>query len=97
MSIDKRMIDRDPFSNGTEYDSWTCINCDRCVKASVMKPDGSYTMMRCAVQRDIFARMYSDCSISQRSYDACQMRDCPYRMTERKKRTKKIQGPTLFD
>ena len=91
------MIDKDPFSNATEFDSWMTLNCDRCVKASVMKPDGSYTMVRCAVQRDIFARMCSDRPISERSYDACQKRDCPYRVTERKPRIKKIQGPTLFD
>ena len=91
------MIDRDPFSNGTEFDSWTSRNCDRCIKASVMKADGSYTKVRCAVQRDIFARMYSDRPISQRSYDACQKLMCPYSVTVRKPRIKKIEGPTLFE
>ena len=73
------------------------IHKDRCIKASVMKPDGSYTMVRCAVQRDIFARMYSDRPISQRSYDACQKLMCPYSVAVRKPRIKKIQGPTLFE
>lgn len=87
-----KKIDRDPFSNGTEYAMWEDENCCVCIKDSHLKEDGkTYTKIRCAVQRDIFMRMMSSEPIAQRSYDACQQRICPYRKTEWPKRKKKVK------
>lgn len=84
-----KKIDRDPFSNGTEFMEWEGNNCDQCVKSSrYIEKENRYTPIRCAVQRDIILRMMSPEPISQRSYDACQKWDCPYRKTERKRKAR---------
>lgn len=78
-----------PFSNGTEFMVWEELNCDQCVKASRYNEEKQdYTKIRCAVQRDIFNSMGGE-AISQRSYDACQQKDCPYKKTEWPKRKAK--------
>ena len=77
-------IDRDPFSSGTEYEVWEARNCDRCVKASFFdERKNRYTKVRCAIQRDIFARMMNNDPIPIRSYRACQVDNCPYLKLER--------------
>ncbi len=96
-----KKISQDPFSNGTEFMNWESNNCDRCVKASrYIEKEDRYTPVRCAVQRDIFIRMGSSEPISQRSYDACQQWNCPYRKTERKRRNRRKPSvrnlPKLF-
>lgn len=100
-----KMIDRDPFTSGTEYDMWEARNCNRCWKSSHIKrgsdpnfPD--WTPITCAIQRDIFTRMVTDEQpISQRSYDICQMLDCPLRQETRprKKYEKNKHEPKLFE
>jgi len=81
-----KKVDRDPFSNGESFRRWDANNCDRCVKASrYIEKDDRYTVVRCAVQRDILQRMISPEPISQRSYDACQQWNCPYRQEKRKR------------
>lgn len=59
------MIDRDPFSNGSEYDWWESHNCARCKRVS------------CAIKNDIETRMVCDDPIRLSSYDACQQSKCP--------------------
>lgn len=95
-------VDKDPFSNGTEYMLWEERNCDRCYKSSHIKsksdPDyPDYTPFICAIQRDIFTRMVTDKTpISQRTIDICQKADCPYRREVRPKYEKYKNEPKLF-
>lgn len=95
-------VNIDPFSNGTEFDVWYERNCERCVKASRYKGENiygedEYTKCRCAIQRDIFTRMYSYEPISQRAIDVCRMLDCPYRQEHYKKYEKHKREPKLFE
>jgi len=93
-----KKVDRDPFSNGTEHMRWEELNCDRCWKSSRLKDnEKEYTKVKCAIQRDIFTRMYSNEPISQRTIDVCRMRDCPYRQEHRPKYEKHKNEPRLFE
>lgn len=101
-----KMVDRDPFSNGTEYMIWEERNCDNCWKASRYKGESiagaEYTKCRCAIQRDIFTRMVTDKQpIAQRTIDICRTGKCPYRQERQKKydRHKKTVAtiPNLFE
>lgn len=98
-----KMIDKDPFSSGTEFMMWEARNCDRCWKSSHIKrgsdPDNpDYTPIICAIQRDIFTRMITDKQpISRRSYDICRKSDCPYRRKDRPKYEKHSKEPKLFE
>ena len=97
-----KKVNQDPFSNGTEFMDWDERNCQQCIKGSRMKkysdPDyPDYTPLRCAIQRDIFVRMVSDKQpISQRSYDACQNADCPYRKEKWPKKARYTQKEKLL-
>lgn len=91
-------VNRDPFSNGTDFDYWNERNCERCIKASRCKKetkDGQeYTNCRCSIQRDIFIRMMCNEPISQRTIDVCNMNDCPYRKEHypaQKRKPKKVE------
>lgn len=97
-------VNIDPFSNGTEFDIWNERNCERCVKASRYKGETiageEYTKGRCAIQRDIFTRMYSNEPISQRTINICRMSDCPYRQEhypKKRKSDKYKNEPKLFE
>jgi len=95
-----KLIDRDPFSNGTEYMRWEELNCDHCWKSSRLKDnEKEYTKVKCAVQRDIFTRMMSNQPISQRTIDICSHADCPYRQEQRptKRYEKHKNEPKLFE
>lgn len=89
------------FSNGTAFDCWLSRNCDRCIKASkYSERTDEYTKFRCAVQRELLEAYIDDGRASQRTYDICQNRDCPYIQTERKvyaKRPKTDNHPNLFE
>ena len=99
-----KKVNRYPFSNGTEHDMWEERNCERCVKASRYKGEDiggeEYTKCRCAIQRDISTRMFSNEPISQRTIDVCKMSDCPYRKEHylpKRKSDKYKNEPRLFD
>lgn len=93
-----KKVNQDPFSNGTSFDIWNARNCERCIKDSHLTKDQmGYTKVKCAIQRDIFTRMYSYEPIAQRTIDICKMQDCPYRKTEWPKRKRKIIEPNLFE
>lgn len=93
-----KKVDKDPFSNGTEHMRWEERNCNRCWKSSRLKDnEKEYTKVKCAIQRDIFTRMYSNEPISQRTIDVCRMRDCPYRKENRPKYEKHKNEPKLFE
>lgn len=99
-----KKVNRDPFSNGTEYMIWEARNCDRCWKSSRLKKEGDtanedeYTKIVCAIQRDIFTRMGCDEPISQRTIDICRMADCPLRQEKRPRRKydRNKNEPKLF-
>lgn len=94
-------VNKDPFSNGTEFELWNERNCERCVKSSRYTRKQEYTKCRCAIQRDIITRMGCNEPISQRTIDVCRMEDCPYRKehySEHKHKRKQIEGMKyLFD
>ncbi len=100
-----KKVNQDPFSNGTEFMMFEERNCDRCWKSSRLKNDSVnlktgeavYTKIICAIQRDIFTRMYSNEPIAQRTIDICRSFTCPYRQERRKKYEKDKNQPKLFD
>ena len=96
-----KLANQDPFSSGAEFDFWFARNCEQCIKDSHLNKDQTgYTKIKCAVQRDIFTRMYSKEPIAQRTIDICRKQDCPYRKTEwpkRKKIDKYKNEPKLFE
>ena len=95
-----KLVDEDPFSNGTEHMRWEELNCDHCWKSSRLKDnEKEYTKVKCAIQRDIFTRMMSNQPISQRTIDICSHADCPYRQEQRstKRYEKHKNEPKLFE
>lgn len=90
-----KKVDLDPFCNGTMYMYWTQRNCERCVKHVVRCVD-----YRCAIQRDIETRMFSNEPIAQRVIDICRLDDCPFRKEHytyrKRKRDKAIGVLSLF-
>lgn len=101
----KKKVNKDPFSNGTEYMRFEERCCDKCVKHSRLKKEGDtmyedeYTKIVCSIERDIFIRMGSDEPINQRTVDVCydfvmHGKLCPYMKTERKKYIKKDKQQT---
>lgn len=98
-----KKIDKDPFSNGTEFMLWNEHNCDRCVKAShYNEKKDEYTKYRCAIQRDIDTRAYSNEPISERTITICDNFtlwgvSCPYLHTESKKYMKKEKNQITLE
>lgn len=96
-----KKANKDPFSNGTEYDMFEYHCCSKCIKASKPKGDYTYTNCdennmpnRCSIQRDIITRMACDKPINERTVQVCHDfimhgTPCPYMRNERKKYTKK--------
>lgn len=95
------LIDKDPFSNGSEYMRFETYNCDQCIKSSEPKANGTkYTnsdkdnMPKCPIQRDIVTRMFTKKPIYKETVTICEEFIlygvlCPYMKTERKKYPKK--------
>ena len=95
-----KKVDQDPFSNGTEYMRFEELNCDHCWKSSRYKGENSageeYTKVICAIQRDIFTRMWSKEPIAQRTIDICRSFKCTYKQEKRKRYEKDKGLPKLF-
>jgi len=100
-----KKIDKDPFSNGTEFILFEDVCCDHCIKSSKPKKDGfSFSNAdknnmpnRCAIQRDIITRMYCNEQINERTVTICnefimEGKLCPYMVTHRKRKPKQIKG-----
>lgn len=90
------------FSNGTEFEIWMDMNCDRCVKASrYNEKTDTYTKFRCSVNREIIESYVSDGKASKRTCDICKKMNCPNIQTEYKKYKKRSNNQskqtTLFD
>lgn len=98
-----KKVNKDPFSNSTELMLFFEYNCDRCVKQSKYdEKKDEYTQYRCAVQREIELRMYSNEPISARTIriaDDFILRGvpCPYLKTERKKYMKQPKNQLNFE
>ena len=75
-----------PFSNGSEYMTWQCLNCERCVRAVwYNERTGKFPKYRCRVQEEIDMAAVTDGYVSERTYNAVrQSQRCPYIRTERK-------------
>lgn len=97
-----KKIDKDPFSNGTEYMIWEERNCAKCFKSSHLKKQGDskyedeYTKIRCAIQRDIFTRMGCNEPIAIRTIEICRSGVCPYKKERQKKYERYKNEPKLF-
>lgn len=96
-----KLVNQDPFSNGTEHLRFEEMNCDKCIKSSHITADGlGYTKIRCAIQRDIITRMGCNEPIAQRTIDICRSGHCPFlrdTWPQRKRRPKhEHQETTLF-
>lgn len=104
-----KKVNKDPFSNGTEYMMFEDACCCKCIKASRMRENGTYTNAddnnlpnKCAIQRDIMLRMIGDTHINERTVKVCHnfiMKGtlCPYMKTERKKYTKKDKNQLYLE
>ena len=102
----KKLVDKDPFSNGSEHLMFQCKCCDICIKDSwwdekhnkFVNADEK-NQPKCSIQRDIVMRAVCNKPIKQETVDICN--DfilhgtlCPYMKTERKKYTKKVKNQT---
>lgn len=104
-------VNQDPFSNGYDHRAFEYYCCDKCIKSSKPRDGGDglikYINLRedgwpkCAIQRDIGLRMFSDEPINQRTIDICN--DfilhgtlCPYMKIKRKKYTKKVKNQSTL-
>lgn len=106
--MSKAKVNKDPFSNGTEYMIFEERCCNRCIKSSEPVDGGTrYTnsdkdnMPRCSIQRDIVTRMFCNEPIKQETIDICNNFNqhgtlCTYMKTERKKYTKKVKNQTTL-
>lgn len=103
----KKLVNKDPFSNGSEHRAFEAYCCEKCIKSSEPRDDFRYTnadknmMPKCSIQRDIVTRMFCNDPIKQETVDIC--RDfilhgtlCPYMKTERKKYAKKVENQTAL-
>lgn len=61
---------KDCFSNGTEFHDWLENNCERCTKN---------LLNNCMIHRELFSQAFGGGSVSLRTYEVCQMADCPER------------------
>lgn len=94
----KKLVNKDPFSNGTQYMIFETYNCGKCIKSSEPRDGGMrYTnadknnMPRCSIQRDIVTRMFNNDPIKEETVRICTEFSrygvlCPYMKTERRKR-----------
>lgn len=79
------------FSNGTEYMTWQEKNCYRCVKATwYNEKTKDFPPYRCQIQGQIDGQTVGLDEINQRTYEAAQQAECPYKKTERKIYKKRV-------
>lgn len=108
----KKLVDKDPFSNGSEHSEFEFYCCDKCVKSSEPRDGGDGLvkyineredgMPKCSIQRDIVTRMFCNDPIKQKTIDICKNfilhgTLCPYIKTERKKYTRKVKNQTALE
>ena len=105
----RKLVDKDPFSNGSEHMMFESYCCDKCIKSSEPREDGAHytnatkdNMPKCSIQRDIVTRMFCKDPIKQETIDICHEFLhhgvlCPYMKTERKKYTKKVENQITLE
>lgn len=97
-----KKVNEDPFHSGSEHMMFEHYNCERCVKSSEPKADGTYTnatsdnMPKCSIQRDIVVRKFCNAEIKKKTIDICNDFTlngvlCPYLQTQRKRYDKKTK------
>ena len=90
------------FSNGTSAENWLEHNCEgnpSCIKRQRVRRDGSGPFY-CTVQRDIIRQWFGLTGINEKTYNATQVWDCPYKQTtptKRKRKTKVDNQSNLFE
>lgn len=93
------------FPNGSWFADWIECNCEGgivgkpCIKRQRFH-DGEYGPFYCAIQKQVIAQYLGADEVSVRTYQACQMRDCPHKRTEyakRKPKPKDDNQPKLFE
>lgn len=102
----KKLIDKDPFGNGSENRAFEAYCCNKCIKSSEPRDGGDGTVKyineredglpKCSIQRDIVTRMFCNEPIKQETIDICNSfifhgTLCPYMQTQRKHQPKKIK------
>ena len=98
-----KRVNKDPFSNGTEYMLFEEMCCNKCIKHSrYNEKTDEYTKIVCSIERDILERMCNNEPINQRTIDVCNDfilhgKLCPFMKTERKKVDKTKNLPKLFE
>ena len=107
-----KKVNQDPFSSGSDHRAFEYYCCDKCVKSSKLREGGDGLvkyineredgMPKCAIQRDIVLRMFSNEPIKQKTLDIC--RDfilhgmlCPYMKTKRKKYAKRVKNQIILE
>ncbi len=90
------------FSNGTSAENWLEHNCEGnppCIKRQRVHRDGSGPFY-CTIQRDICLQWFGSTEINEKTYNATQVWNCPYKQTtppKRKQKTKVDNQPNLFE
>lgn len=93
----KKTTTKECFTNGTDFMVWQTINCEKCVKAVwYNEKTKTFPKYRCSVQGQLEGQIAGIYEISERTYNATQQKDCPYKKTERTKKRKKDNEPKLF-
>ena len=79
----KKLINQDPFSNGTEHMAFETYNCKKCIKSSEPRYDTKYDgltwytnrgedgLPKCSIQRDIVTRMFNNDPIKEETVNIC--------------------------
>ena len=106
----KKLIDKDPFSSGTEHLAFETYCCEKCIKSSEPRDGGTrYTnadennMPRCSIQRDIVLRAIGNEPIKEETVKICNEFTlygvlCPYMKTEYpKKKAKQDKNQTTLE
>lgn len=80
----KKLVNKDPFSNGTEHMKFETYNCDKCIKSSEPRYDTKYDgltyytnrredgLPKCSIQRDIVTRMFNNKPIKEETIKICE-------------------------
>ena len=93
-----KTTDKQLFSNGTEFTSWTFRNCDKCVKQShYNEKTDTYSAFICSIDKDISMQQVGLNEVNLKSWETTQLKDCPYIQTERKVTKKRaIKNQTIL-
>lgn len=93
----KKTTTQNCFSCGTDFMVWQTNNCEKCIKAVwYNEKTKTFSKYRCSVQGQLESQIAGLYEISERTYNATQQINRPYKKTERNKKRKKDNEPKLF-